>query len=43
MTHDGVKLPCWALADLSSFRKKVGLEAYAQVSLQLQLFIIFAF
>lgn len=31
VTHDGVKLPCWALADLSSFRKKVGLEAYAQI------------
>lgn len=31
VTHDGVKLPCWALADLSSFRKKIGLDAYDQL------------
>ncbi|KAK3036914.1 hypothetical protein RJ639_030879 [Escallonia herrerae] len=28
VTHDGEKLPCWPLADLSSFRKKIGLHAY---------------
>ncbi|KAG2688567.1 hypothetical protein I3843_09G102800 [Carya illinoinensis] len=31
VTHDGVKLPCWALADLSSFRQKFGPDAYAQL------------
>lgn len=31
VTHDGVKLPCWALANLSSFRQKFGLDAYGQV------------
>ncbi|KAK2967511.1 hypothetical protein RJ640_010152 [Escallonia rubra] len=28
VTHDGEKLPCWPLADLSSFRQKIGLHAY---------------
>ncbi|KAL3519307.1 hypothetical protein ACH5RR_017456 [Cinchona calisaya] len=28
VTHDGEKLPCWPLADLSSFRQKLGNEAY---------------
>lgn len=28
VSHDGEKLPCWSLADLSSFREKVGSEAY---------------
>lgn len=28
VTHDGVKLPCWALANLSSFRQKFGHDAY---------------
>jgi thymidine kinase len=31
VTHDGVKLPCLALPDLSSFRQKFGLDAYDQV------------
>lgn len=31
VTHDGLKLPCWALADLSSFKQKFGLEAYEQL------------
>lgn len=31
VSHDGEKLPCWSLADLSSFREKVGLEAYNKV------------
>lgn len=31
VTHDGVKLPCWALADLLSFRKKFGADAYEQL------------
>lgn len=33
VTHDGVKLPCWPLANLSSFRQKFGPDAYDQVSL----------
>ncbi|PIN01158.1 Thymidine kinase [Handroanthus impetiginosus] len=28
VTHDGEKLPCFPLADLSSFREKMGAEAY---------------
>ncbi|KAL3521838.1 hypothetical protein ACH5RR_014672 [Cinchona calisaya] len=28
VTHDGEKLPCWPLANLSSFRQKLGTEAY---------------
>ncbi|XP_027065023.1 thymidine kinase a-like isoform X2 [Coffea arabica] len=28
VTHDGEKLPCWPLANLSSFRQKLGSEAY---------------
>lgn len=31
VTHDGEKLPCWSLADLSSFRQKLGTEAYDKV------------
>ncbi|XP_054776722.1 thymidine kinase a-like [Prosopis cineraria] len=31
VTHDGVKLPCWALTNLSSFRQKFGLDAYGQL------------
>ncbi|XP_030933347.1 thymidine kinase-like isoform X2 [Quercus lobata] len=31
VTHDGAKLPCLALPDLSSFRRKFGLEAYDQL------------
>ncbi|KAL5574929.1 hypothetical protein UlMin_016628 [Ulmus minor] len=31
VTHDGMKLPCWALADLSSFREKFGPDAYDQL------------
>ncbi|KAF4368768.1 hypothetical protein F8388_021380 [Cannabis sativa] len=31
VTHDGVKLPCWALADLLSFRQNFGAEAYEEL------------
>ncbi|KAI4296017.1 hypothetical protein L6164_036007 [Bauhinia variegata] len=31
VTHDGMKFPCWALKNLSSFRQKFGLEAYEQL------------
>ncbi|GER52859.1 tetratricopeptide repeat protein [Striga asiatica] len=31
VTHDGEKLPCLPLADLSSFREKLGAEEYAKV------------
>ncbi|KAJ7960282.1 Thymidine kinase [Quillaja saponaria] len=31
VTHDGAKFPCWALPDLSSFRKKYGDEAYEKL------------
>ncbi|MBA0778835.1 hypothetical protein Gotri_006650 [Gossypium trilobum] len=32
VTHDGMKLPCWALANLSSFRQKIGPDAYDQLA-----------
>ncbi|XP_010252688.1 PREDICTED: thymidine kinase a-like [Nelumbo nucifera] len=28
VTHDGAKLSCWALPDLSSFREKIGVDVY---------------
>ncbi|GAB4825269.1 hypothetical protein Ancab_008142 [Ancistrocladus abbreviatus] len=31
VTHDGVKFPCWALPNLSSFREKFGPDAYAKL------------
>lgn len=31
VTHDGAKFPCWALPDLSCFRKKFGEDAYNEV------------
>ncbi|KAK7843564.1 thymidine kinase a [Quercus suber] len=31
VTHDGMKFPCWALPDLSSFRQKFGVEDYEKV------------
>ncbi|KAJ9172408.1 hypothetical protein P3X46_015649 [Hevea brasiliensis] len=31
VTHDGVKLPCMALPNLSSFRQKFGADAYEQL------------
>lgn len=31
VTHDGEKLPCLPLADLSSFREKLGAEAYEKL------------
>lgn len=31
VTHDGEKLPCLQLADLSSFREKLGAEAYEKL------------
>ena len=36
VTHDGMKFPCWALPDLSSFRQKFGDDAYEKVILQLK-------
>uniref|UniRef100_A0ACD5Z1F5 Uncharacterized protein n=1 Tax=Avena sativa TaxID=4498 RepID=A0ACD5Z1F5_AVESA len=31
VTHDGTKMPCWALPELSSFQDKLGTEAYNKV------------
>ncbi|KAF6145036.1 hypothetical protein GIB67_013387 [Kingdonia uniflora] len=31
VTHDGVKLPCWPLPDLLSFKHKFGIEAYRKL------------
>ncbi|XP_047091606.1 thymidine kinase-like [Lolium rigidum] len=31
VTHDGTKMPCWALPKLSSFQDKLGTEAYNKV------------
>ncbi|KAJ7946395.1 Thymidine kinase [Quillaja saponaria] len=31
VTHDGVKLPCQALTDLSSFKQNYGLDAYEEL------------
>lgn len=31
VTHDGTKLPCWALSNLSSFKQKFGVDAYDQL------------
>lgn len=31
VTHDGVKLPCWSLSELSKFRQEFGADAYDQV------------
>ncbi|KAE8686664.1 Thymidine kinase [Hibiscus syriacus] len=31
VTHDGMKLPCWPLTNLSSFRQKIGTDAYDQL------------
>ncbi|KAJ4828511.1 hypothetical protein Tsubulata_049614 [Turnera subulata] len=31
VTHDGVKLPCWALSRLSSFKQTFGSDAYKQL------------
>lgn len=31
VTHDGEKLPCWPLADLSSFSQKIGPDAYDKI------------
>ncbi|KAJ8492681.1 hypothetical protein OPV22_014402 [Ensete ventricosum] len=32
VTHDGVKMPCFALSELSSFRDKLGTEAYDKLN-----------
>uniref|UniRef100_A0A9I9DXP7 thymidine kinase n=1 Tax=Cucumis melo TaxID=3656 RepID=A0A9I9DXP7_CUCME len=32
VTHDGMKLPCWAIPNLSSFKKKFGQGSYDKVS-----------
>ncbi|XP_009606901.1 thymidine kinase-like [Nicotiana tomentosiformis] len=31
VTHDGTKLPCWSLPDLSSFKQRFGSDAYEKV------------
>ncbi|CAI0383831.1 unnamed protein product [Linum tenue] len=31
VSHDGLKFPCWALTDLTSFERKVGVEAYQKI------------
>ncbi|XP_031267853.1 thymidine kinase-like [Pistacia vera] len=31
VTHDGIKFPCWALSDLTSFRQKLGDDAYEKL------------
>ncbi|KAI9177268.1 hypothetical protein LWI28_013043 [Acer negundo] len=31
VTHDGIKFPCWALPDLTSFRAKLGDDAYEKL------------
>ncbi|KAK1273809.1 Thymidine kinase [Acorus gramineus] len=31
VTHDGVKMPCWALNELSMFKAKLGPEAYDKI------------
>ncbi|KAL6658060.1 hypothetical protein ACP70R_004307 [Stipagrostis hirtigluma subsp. patula] len=31
VTHDGTKMACWALSELSSFRDKLGIESYDKV------------
>lgn len=31
VTHDGTKMGCWALSELSSFHEKIGIEAYDKV------------
>nr|ADK92870.1 thymidine kinase [Hypericum perforatum] len=31
VTHDGLKFPCWALSDLSSFNLRLGHEAYDSI------------
>ncbi|CAL9174786.1 unnamed protein product [Musa hybrid cultivar] len=32
VTHDGMKMPCFALSELSSFRDKLGTEAYDKLN-----------
>lgn len=31
VTHDGTKMACWAVSELSSFHDKLGIEAYDKV------------
>ncbi|MCH93740.1 thymidine kinase, partial [Trifolium medium] len=31
VTHDGAKLPCWPLTNLSSFKQKFGIDAYEKL------------
>ncbi|KAH7511142.1 hypothetical protein ACOSP7_002860 [Xanthoceras sorbifolium] len=31
VSHDGIKFPCWALPDLTSFRSKLGDDAYEKL------------
>ncbi|CAL4931819.1 unnamed protein product [Urochloa decumbens] len=31
VTHDGTKMECWALSELSNFHEKLGMEAYDKV------------
>uniref|UniRef100_A0A199UAD8 Thymidine kinase n=1 Tax=Manihot esculenta TaxID=3983 RepID=A0A199UAD8_MANES len=32
VTHDGLKFPCWALPDLSSFQHKLGDDVYLKLT-----------
>jgi thymidine kinase len=31
VTHDGTKMECWAISQLSSFHEKLGIQAYDKV------------
>jgi hypothetical protein len=35
VTHDGTKMECWAISELSSFHEKLGIEAYDKVWLNI--------
>lgn len=35
VTHDGAKFACWALPELTSFRQKLGDDAYEKVILKI--------
>ncbi|KAJ0054707.1 hypothetical protein Pint_01882 [Pistacia integerrima] len=37
VTHDGIKFPCWALSDLTSFRQKLGDDAYEKLTARCEL------
>ena len=46
VTHDGTKMACWALSELSNFHDKLGIEAYDKVgsntlSINLHAFVVY--